>query len=506
MSPEKNTIPVLKNWLNQNGIEFDKRQRKQYYVDLVNKNSDRDTDVESDYNNSNISYNNGKSERNDVRKSLTPQLPSNIDLSPITPIKDDKQESGLPTPLVSNEGVKPLSRTQLKNIKNEVRSILDDSFADAMAYTLKRNKHTRKYNSSQKKKTPDINDSNYSVSESPFYQKKLDFKSRNTTMNNPNNITKIPETQPNSNNKLFTLTLILLVGVVIAFAVNQWDQLYGNDGHEILYCDTDAYIVLAPGFVDDDGRPLPCFECPTLGICKNGKVNCQKNHVLRDNNCVLNSEVVAMAYEIEKQIIYLLSIIKGDYDCGYTNTFKISEDYIRSNIKTSNMNLINESFEYFKQNILSLDQSAIKYMPKNSIYYVDIGIKSYQCEFKSFILDNWIYIGISIFIIVILIFIYYKRSYKAWELNEVNILMTEVYDLLDEAKQYNDTNFIPIDQVKQQLNPKTHNIWYLLNKKLLSDGNIQKSMRMINGLQKECIGLLHVNIKRNFKNKNTILY
>jgi len=256
-----------------------------------------------------------------------------------------------------------------------------------------------------------------------------------------------------------------------------------NAEEETLFCDTNKATIA--------GLPLPndfiCHSCPKhASFCQNGRVQCKTNYILQDDKCILDGITVKFAFEIKNQVVKILSQRRGQSECGeiMDDDFSMTQDELMSNTEIIDERKKAEAFDYFEKNILP--ESPIVSRTKHGRYYSHIAIKSPKCRIKEWAIDNILGL-IATFIIVVIVFgIWRKQKAKQRERAEIQNMTDEIYKMLEEFGQFENGQHIPVDRIRQRIKPQSNKVWDEAEKNIQTDIRIQKSMRMIDGLQRKC--------------------
>jgi len=266
--------------------------------------------------------------------------------------------------------------------------------------------------------------------------------------------------------------------------LNEFINNYGAE-EKILFCDSGKTSI-------ESSDDMVCRQCPEHAIvCRNGKVQCKTNYILQDNKCILDGVVVKFAYDLNKQVHQILSQRRGKYECGempdIEGAYTMKQDELISNCHILDPSKKDEAFKYFQKNILS-ESSIIKVNEKNE-YYSLRSIKSPFCRIKEWAIGHMLGLIATFIIIVIVFAIWCKYKRRKWEKKEVEKMVVAVYDILAEFDRFNKQRYAPIDVIKQRIKPKSNKLWKRLDALIQKDANIQKSIRMMDGMQKKCLAL-----------------
>eukprot|EP00483_Globobulimina_turgida_P012460 UN12483 len=110
---------------------------------------------------------------------------------------------------------------------------------------------------------------------------------------------------------------------------------------------------------------------------------------------------------------------------------------------------------------------------------------------------------ISGFIVMVLVFsMWCKYKRGKWEKKEIDAMVGKIYNLLEEFERFNKQRYVPIDVIKQRIKPKSNKLWKSVDALVQKDINIQKSIRMIDGMQKRCLALSSIQSGANNHNNN----
>lgn len=316
---------------------------------------------------------------------------------------------------------------------------------------------------------------------------------------NVNNSMKETKTKTNGMRKifgkftLFTLIVALISYVFILFdgviyinnMIDRITEIINNFNieEETLFCDKNKEIISGLALPSD----FKCYPCPQYAsICRMGRVKCMTNYILQDNKCIVDGVIVKLAFDIRDQLVKILSLRRGESECGESldEDYSMTQQELMLNTEIIDERKKSEAFEYFKKNILP--ESQLISMNKYDRYYCHISIKSPKCRIKEWAIDNILGL-IATFIIIVLIFaIWRKQKAAKREKEDIELMTNEIYKLLQEFDQFEPGQHIPVQRIKQRIQPKSNKIWNEAEKIIQTDVQIQKSMRMISGLQRKC--------------------
>jgi len=281
---------------------------------------------------------------------------------------------------------------------------------------------------------------------------------------------------------LISCFFILFDGMIDININNIMNNFNFGQEEERLFCDKNKEIITGLSLASD----FICYPCPKYAsICTKGRVECMTNYILQDNKCILDGIIVKFAFDIKNQIGNILSLRRGKTECNedLDKDYSMTQDELISNTEIIDERKKIEAFDYFKKNILPESQLI---SIKNGRYFSNIATKSTKCIIKQWAFNNILGL-IATFIIIIIVFgIWRKQKLKQREIKEIELMTDEIYKLLQEFDQFETGQHIPVQRIKQKIKPRSNKIWDEAEKIIQTDVRIQKSMRMISGLQRKC--------------------
>ena len=200
------------------------------------------------------------------------------------------------------------------------------------------------------------------IENDPNASNNIDFDYSNATSNNNNNTTtnssSISNIKNGSESRVvkFVSFCVAMIGILIGIALGNvfvrslmgfengsslfdWNnmQFWQSEKEFEWFCDSRSNIV--KGSVGDriyNEKGVPCRACPTENIdfCENGIAYCAEHYVLYGTKCVLNSELVQMAHEIELEASKILGDYKGRADCGEPIDPGLKEEALKAMLQT----------------------------------------------------------------------------------------------------------------------------------------------------------------------------
>jgi len=197
-----------------------------------------------------------------------------------------------------------------------------------------------------------------------------------------------------------------------------------------------------------------------IEYCKNGKVHCKPNYILSGKQCALNGDIVRMANEVEFQSKQLLSELKGKHECNNYIDNGLNEEQLKSLINIEKPEALDEVFNYFKNEMLP-QSSFLTYDGKK--YQSLYSYKTLTCEIKLwFLKNNMRILGCSCVVLIFIIILLRFARQKYYE-SLANNVISQIYNILDEQLKMNEEKaIIPVERLKQHLQP-IHNItWHLV--------------------------------------------
>jgi len=222
-----------------------------------------------------------------------------------------------------------------------------------------------------------------------------------------------------------------------------------------------------------------------IEYCQDGIARCKGNYIISGKQCVLNGEIVRMANAFEYESNQLLSELKGNHQCGHLVEDGLNEDQLKSSVHIEKSEFLDEVFNYFKNEMLPqssfLTYDGTKYQSLHSH-------KTLTCELKLWVLQNKKMILFCSFILLVFFFMVVHSRREKYHHALANNMIYEIYNILNERLKMKEENgmFVPIEHIKQYLQPIHHRTWYLIEQFISKDPNIQKSIRIVDGVQKCC--------------------
>eukprot|EP00484_Ammonia_sp_Unknown_P002263 CAMPEP_0197072068 /NCGR_PEP_ID=MMETSP1384-20130603/209910_1 /TAXON_ID=29189 /ORGANISM="Ammonia sp." /LENGTH=1032 /DNA_ID=CAMNT_0042510881 /DNA_START=178 /DNA_END=3276 /DNA_ORIENTATION=- len=286
---------------------------------------------------------------------------------------------------------------------------------------------------------------------------------------------------------------------------NEITDFIDNLGAEkpTLFCDTRSTHIAAM----DGNAQYECEPCPKHAVrCSHGRVVCQTNYILRDNKCILDGVLVKFAFEIKSQAVKILSERRGKYECGEIDVdgYTMNEDELLSNVEIIDAAKKHEAFLYFKERVLP-DQALIGVNDRGK-YFSYKSIKSPICKINEWIWSNckineWMWSNVpflvaTLCLLVVLAAIYCNCRKKQNEKKELELMVNEIYKILEEYRDFDENKHVPVDIVRQRMKPKSNSnkLWREVENRIYKDCRITKSVRMIDGMQRNCWKLSSVSM------------
>jgi len=300
--------------------------------------------------------------------------------------------------------------------------------------------------------------------------------------------------------------IFVVVGALGAFftmfdgvdRINEWIDIaanmnFGNSIDEpLLFCDTNQLSIrMADGSVQEK-----CMECPSnASFCKHGKVKCLTNYIERANRCVLDSSKIKFAYQIYAQISTILSERRGMFECGEISAaedFAMRRDELLSHCHLSDESKKDEAFGYFEEHILG-EASTLSVDTKGR-YYSTKAKKSKMCRVREWALSNVLGLMATSVILCVTAAIWRKQKRKRWDTAEVERMLLGVYEVLEEYQRFTEHAHVPIDVVRQRVQPRTEELWQRVDAMIDGDKKIKRSLRMVDGMHKKCVQLTTMSV------------
>ena len=256
---------------------------------------------------------------------------------------------------------------------------------------------------------------------------------------------KLKKYKPIKNdNRVHAMLMMFLLGLLVVFTAHTINS-YVSDKAVIVYCDT-------YGWGDD------CTRCPDGARCAKGKIlQCPKDYLLKDNECVLNEELILLRKDMMKEIKTVLAFKKGSKLCfgGSENSDQIALDDLESYLnRFKSRNEYDQAFDWLKRELsthtLDYDIRIDYRVDERTGRYTDFISSNYYeysmlCKIKMFFTSNikFLLIFVFFFIVIVLYSKVHKQRQKiirkAEELYKNNLIK------LQEEDQISVKNLISFD-------------------------------------------------------------
>eukprot|EP00494_Astrolonche_serrata_P029719 UN29986 len=94
------------------------------------------------------------------------------------------------------------------------------------------------------------------------------------------------------------------------------------------YCEDDQYAFVKGVLIDN------CLPCPMFAICVEGNATCQKGYKLMAGRCETENEASSVKESLHDNILEVLKIQLGEYECGLTFTTWVPLEVIKKNVQS----------------------------------------------------------------------------------------------------------------------------------------------------------------------------
>jgi len=213
------------------------------------------------------------------------------------------------------------------------------------------------------------------------------------------------------------------------------------------------------------------------------------NYIFRAGRCVMDNRKIKYAYAMHSQISKILSERRGQFECGEMETaedFGMRKDELLSHCQLADESKKEEAFAYFEEHILS---EASTLSVKDGLYFSTKATKSKQCRVKEWALSNVLGLMATSVVLCVVVAIWRKQKRRRADQAEVERMLLGVYQVLEEYQKFTDHAHVPIDVVRQRVQPRSDELWQRVDAMIDSDAKIKRSLRMMDGMHKKCLQL-----------------
>eukprot|EP00485_Elphidium_margaritaceum_P017980 CAMPEP_0202732690 /NCGR_PEP_ID=MMETSP1385-20130828/187778_1 /ASSEMBLY_ACC=CAM_ASM_000861 /TAXON_ID=933848 /ORGANISM="Elphidium margaritaceum" /LENGTH=1303 /DNA_ID=CAMNT_0049399013 /DNA_START=174 /DNA_END=4088 /DNA_ORIENTATION=- len=219
---------------------------------------------------------------------------------------------------------------------------------------------------------------------------------------------------------------------------------------------------------------------------------CETNYILRDQKCILDGITVKFAFEIKNQAVKFLAQRRGRFECDemadHNDGYSMTEDELFSNVEVVDQAKKFEAFAYFKKHVVT-DSSLIG-VDDRGHYFAYKSLKSPLCRAREWAWNNLLFLMATSCMLMLFASWYCQCKRRQTEKRRVKDMVSEIYKILEEYYRCDDNQHIPVDIIKQQIKPKSNTLWKRAENMIYKDARINKSVRMIDGIQRNCWKLL----------------
>ena len=146
-----------------------------------------------------------------------------------------------------------------------------------------------------------------------------------------------------------------------------------------------------------------------------------------------------------------------------------------------------EAFAYFAANILS-EASSLTTDARGRLVSLKAR-KSKGCRLREWALSNVLGLMATFMVLCVVAAIWRSQRRKRWERAEVERMLLGVYHVLEEYQRFTEHAHVPIDVVRQRVQPRSEELWQRVDALIDGDAKIKRSLRMMDGVHKKCVQL-----------------
>jgi len=239
-------------------------------------------------------------------------------------------------------------------------------------------------------------------------------------------------------------------------------------------------------FCDKFAPAIDCSPCPYLAKCVNGKARCPPDRVLMGTECVEHTNLEKLILQLHDKIFDLLLDRRGSHICGRDQSWRIHETQLFQRLSKlhNDEELFYEAFEMWKTRvIMGMFQTQIEYVAP---FFQTASDKLFRKPRTCILLELFLQHFSSGFIfLTCALFVYFAYWYinkQQIESRQAQSLYMEIHNLLQDSGSP-----LALDVIRQSLSHRIYaNVWKKCKDNINRDPSIQKSMRMVDGLQKRC--------------------
>jgi len=258
--------------------------------------------------------------------------------------------------------------------------------------------------------------------------------------------------------------------VLIAILCTYFRQYLVPSAVDVIFCD------------DRPAIPSGCVPCPFASTCSNGKATCSKGRVLVGTECVKKSNLENLISWIHEKSLRLCLEQRGKHLCGWEESWRIHEDQLFDILgeEQENSELFYEAFHRYKTRVILDLFPRIQFV--EPFFQTEHNVKPFSCIIFEFTTDYLAHFILASTALIVVYLIYWYLNKQRIEVKQAKLLHSDIYKLLRETGTP-----LAVDYIRQHLSYRVSaGVWRKCKDRITRDPSIQKSMRMVDGLQKKC--------------------
>jgi len=289
-----------------------------------------------------------------------------------------------------------------------------------------------------------------------------------------------PSSTPVTSHPYLVSVFCILMFIILCFILYLKSSSLAS-GSDLWFCDTGQ---------SDEFTKLSCFQCPFRATCKNGVATCKAGFFLtKGGECVEDTKLEKLVQKLKLDVFEILAQRKGLHSCGHVESQRIEESKLKEFLKIkprNQMKLFDEAYGNWKIRVLVKVYGGVLYKrPFFEIGDNAEGTKPWGCLLKEVVWRNYEKLFASIATFIVIALSVFKYAEQAKLTKEAEDLHYRVYRLLVFNAEKRQNIPVPLQCIQTQFSP-TSEVWTKVLILVNSDPSIQKSSRMIDGLQRSC--------------------
>merc|ERR1719486_750391 len=153
----------------------------------------------------------------------------------------------------------------------------------------------------------------------------------------------------------------------------------------------------------------------------------------------------------------------------------MARDELLSHCRLGDESKKDEAFRYFARHILG--EAATLGTDAQGRLFSFKASKSKRCRLREWALANVLGLMATSVVLCVAAAIWRKQERK----------VRGAYHVLEEYQRFSQHAHVPIDVVRQRVQPRTDELWQRVDALIDADAKIKRSLRMMDGMHKKCV-------------------